>query len=748
MSDWSSLKINIDPLGKLKPPLQSLLTVLESVEAILEALLALIKVFSLDLLNPLRAIIALLLASIRAIINQIKSTGFAVLLVRPDFRRSDLRAVFNSVSGGYKGFEAKVIGKFYDETDPFRPQYTAGMNAMMSILYIGAESPADLLSEVIALLDLIKHPMDDVGLAAPVDLKVSTPTQNGGPATQFWQLYQKVTGTTTPKLVLEWKMPTSAAGIGSPTLVGQIAASLPSYNLGQKFIIERTDATHPTGEYVYAKFDSKTQGTRVARMAAKYNIPSVSTKIAVKERGGGAYKFFRTRRKADNITYLGGVTGTYRYIDTDVEEGKIYYYRVRTYMGKLNDLYVRNDYITTPDDARENFVKQDSQYGWVVNYGKNVVMGKPSATVKGFVPLSMSDSDIFDLYKDLLNSVLAALLLNFELPYPTADDNSTVIYQKTGWGTLSVIAGQIGVIKYDNNTSDSFVKFPFLKPTIRRIVNPIVEKIRTKPQLMMRLGKLWAAGVKGTVEKILGAVGYEFTVAGMGGVKSYSPDNQTTGTVKSHWGLFGVLGDVTDKTNEEILSYLEKENPRYAEIPGKAYDGPLPLLPGPASAGISVSVDERNDLADFLRLALSIGPVNYLQWYSVTIGDLFPAIVPFLYDFEQWILALLKAIESALKEITDIIETLIQRIRDLEQLVRAIIALIEMLNIEVSVSSLWVSGTDGVNSLIQGLMDSQNKPGDKPFGLHSGLIMTAGGPGPGFTKALEALKFLLTVGSK
>jgi hypothetical protein len=618
----------------------------------------------------------------------------------------------------------------------------------MSILYIGAESPADLLSEVIALLDLIKHPMDDVGLAAPVDLKVSTPTQNGGPATQFWQLYQKVTGTTTPKLVLEWKMPTSAAGIGSPTLVGQIAASLPSYNLGQKFIIERTDATHPTGEYVYAKFDSKTQGTRVARMAAKYNIPSVSTKIAVKERGGGAYKFFRTRRKADNITYLGGVTGTYRYIDTDVEEGKIYYYRVRTYMGKLNDLYVRNDYITTPDDARENFVKQDSQYGWVVNYGKNVVMGKPSATVKGFVPLSMSDSDIFDLYKDLLNSVLAALLLNFELPYPTADDNSTVIYQKTGWGTLSVIAGQIGVIKYDNNTSDSFVKFPFLKPTIRRIVNPIVEKIRTKPQLMMRLGKLWAAGVKGTVEKILGAVGYEFTVAGMGGVKSYSPDNQTTGTVKSHWGLFGVLGDVTDKTNEEILSYLEKENPRYAEIPGKAYDGPLPLLPGPASAGISVSVDERNDLADFLRLALSIGPVNYLQWYSVTIGDLFPAIVPFLYDFEQWILALLKAIESALKEITDIIETLIQRIRDLEQLVRAIIALIEMLNIEVSVSSLWVSGTDGVNSLIQGLMDSQNKPGDKPFGLHSGLVMTAGGPGPGFTKALEALKFLLTVGSK
>ena len=152
---WSSLKIHIDPLAKLRPPLKSALSILQAIEKILEALLALIKAFMLDLLNPLRAIIALLLAAIRAIIAQIRSTGFATLLIRPDFRRTDLRAVFNSVSGGYRAFETKVIGKIYDESDPFRPQYTSGMYAAMVILYIGAESPGDLMSEIMALMNLL-----------------------------------------------------------------------------------------------------------------------------------------------------------------------------------------------------------------------------------------------------------------------------------------------------------------------------------------------------------------------------------------------------------------------------------------------------------------------------------------------------------------------------------------------------------------------------------------------------------------
>jgi hypothetical protein len=276
---------------------------------------------------------------------------------------------------------------------------------------------------------------------------------------------------------------------------------------------------------------------------------------------------------------------------------------------------------------------------------------------------------------------------------------------------------------------------------VRRVVNPLLEKLRTQPQIASRLSSLWSAGVKLTVEKILEQAGYEFSTAGMIGAKKYGD------ILHAPWGLFGVVGDVNDAVRQQIREYLAKEDPGYGEKPGAKYNGPLPLTIGSSAVGIGVSVQERSDLADFLRLAMSVGnQAGYLQWYSVTIGDLFPSLVPFMFDFEQWILALLKAVESALKEITDIIETLIQRIRDLEQLLRAIISLLEMLNIDITVSFLKVTGTNGVDGLVDGLVNAEDKPGNKPYGLHSGYVMTAGGPGPGFTKALDALKFLLTFG--
>jgi hypothetical protein len=120
MSNWNSISFRFDIFKPLKPPVQGVLTVLETVEAILEALLALIKPFMLDLLNPLKALIALLLAAIRAILNQIRSSGFAALLVHPDFNAPSVEGILNSVSGAYPRFESKVIGKFYDQGDIFR----------------------------------------------------------------------------------------------------------------------------------------------------------------------------------------------------------------------------------------------------------------------------------------------------------------------------------------------------------------------------------------------------------------------------------------------------------------------------------------------------------------------------------------------------------------------------------------------------------------------------------------------------
>jgi hypothetical protein len=74
-------------------------------------------------------------------------------------------------------------------------------------------------------------------------------------------------------------------------------------------------------------------------------------------------------------------------------------------MGNLSEDYV-DPSITTTDAAAAKLIKQDSKNGWVVDFGKKVTMGKPSAVVKGYVPLQASDDAVFDMYTDIMNAVM------------------------------------------------------------------------------------------------------------------------------------------------------------------------------------------------------------------------------------------------------------------------------------------------------------------------------------------------------
>ena len=110
-------------------------------------------------------------------------------------------------------------------------------------------------------------------------------------------------------------------------------------------------------------------------------------------------------------------------------------------------------------------------------------------------------------------------------------------------------------------------------------------------------------------------------------------------------------------------------------------------------------------------------------------------------------LALLKAIKSVVAEIEAIIETLIAKIQQLANLLNTILQLIELLNINITVSLLGVSSSNGSgDSLAQGLLASTNKPTSTPYGLHSGMVLTFGGPGAGFIAAFKALAFIMSAG--
>ena len=70
MANWSTITVKFDIFEPLLPPVEAALQALEAVEAILEAVLALLKPFFLDILNPLRALVLLLASALVVVLRR------------------------------------------------------------------------------------------------------------------------------------------------------------------------------------------------------------------------------------------------------------------------------------------------------------------------------------------------------------------------------------------------------------------------------------------------------------------------------------------------------------------------------------------------------------------------------------------------------------------------------------------------------------------------------------------------------
>lgn len=779
MANWQTIEFNFDIFEPIRSPVESALQALQAIEAVLETLLALIKPFFLDISNPFAAVIALLLAAVQAIINQIESAGFSILLVHPDFSNTDFAAVLNSVSGAYPGFESKVVGKFFDTSDIFRPQYPPGSTVGMIVFYVGADSPGDLLGLLFNLLSLIKYPVLFQGLPAPIDLKVRPVLQGGDAISQFRHLFDSEVQN---QLSLEWRMPQQPVGNGSSGLFNQLVGFYNQFRF-PNFIIERQGPFPQSegepekdvrGNILELPVESTTLGSKVDALTDRYNFPRVRSTVPVREEDGSVFRIFDSKRaivyssdgtsgensegeanglatssssiNASTSTLVRGIaTGRYKFLDEDLEHGKTYYYRVRAFFGDAQD-YLNNN--------QDGIVQKGNQK--VIRF-ENMTLGQPSNVVKGFVPRELpveTDAIAFKIYDDLFRAIQAGILLNFELPriYPVSNQLATPVAgnpsslqtaqagafldvpenttrrdeQRTGWGTLGQLGNQIGPLKSSSKTSEELRKNIVFQTTCRRLTNTVLNNIVSNPELHNILINQWSNSVQGTVESL-----------------------ETDSSGGRTWGFVGIINGISADSAAKIDSYLALEDNYSA---GSPITGPVPIEAIGINTGLnkqpnSIGLQQRQELAEFLRTALSVNSANtgYLAWYSVTVGDLFPDLTPFMFDFEQFLLSLVKALNSALQEITEIIETLLAQIRALEQILQTILQIIDILSVQVSVSVLMTGPTTNGSAatLVQDLINSQNKPGDSPFGLHSGIVMTFGGPGEGSVAALNALKFIL-----
>jgi hypothetical protein len=211
----------------------------------------------------------------------------------------------------------------------------------------------------------------------------------------------------------------------------------------------------------------------------------------------------------------------------------------------------------------------------------------------------------------------------------------------------------------------------------------------------------------------------------------------------------------TDIVKIKYNEYLEIPNEKSIKIykddkakTGFSYDGPIPLD--------DVSVEDRKKLSETIRFLISEDSYSRLalEWKSVSIGDLFYNIMPFVADITQYLESLFSALKSVLGKLVRILENIQQKIRDIEQILEAIIGILEMLKIDITIGALTYSGSGTNDTLIDVIRNSENKPtmrldttyNDIMGQYHSGMVFVAGGPGKGATKALEVLAFLLTLG--
>lgn len=742
MADWRSATLDLSPFEDLKDPISGLLSSLEAVEAILEALKDLIKAFLFDLSNPIKAIIQLLLAAVRAIINQIKSTGFNLLFVSPDFSRKDFSSVLQSVSGSYSAFESKVVWKFHDINDIFRPTFPPGSNVAMIVFYLGSDNPAQLFTQINSLLSLIKLPTPLTTLPAPVELTVRPVLKSSSTVATTQLIINKFAnifdGNFDQALVLEWRMPTTTGGALVPGFLNSLVTFRNEFRF-PNFLIERSES--PTGESIEIPLNSQTVGKIMEPLVTKYGFPKPSTNVTLREENGEAYRHFIDKIDVPTSSLLDGAfTGTYQVTDvTGLKPGVTYYYRIRAYFGDITEYATTK----TANDLKEkkNSLIFQNQNQWVIRYGKNTTMGAPSPVVRGTVPFPSTGVTKFDPYDSIHKAVQVGLLLNFELPPAQTGDgkvsvttSSTLVSltrqdQKSGWGSLSVAGGQVGFLKRDSSTSDELKNLRVFKYTARRIANQVLTNLYSNTQYTNLLFGLWNDGVQSIVNKVLNA--------------------------PIIWTFIGVVGGFSESDIIRVNDYLDKES-SYASKRKKDGNGNI-ILDGPYPSSqftvndldYAVNADERTKLAQFLRSALAAmsGQASYMSWYSVTLGDIFPFTYSFIFDFDQFLLALLKSVDSAVKEIEAVIDTILQKIRALEAILNAINALISILDIKLTVSVFATSSSSGsAGSLVQSLIESGDKPPSSRSGFYSGMVMTFGGPGEGSLAAFNAIKYLLTLG--
>lgn len=758
MSQWDSYSLPPETLGDfldgIKKPIYNSLKALQILEAVLEKALEVVKVFISDLLNPLRALISILLGVIRNFIAQIRSSGFSILVVMPDLTQPSIEAKLASVYGGFEVFKSQVMRKLVDASDMNRPSYPENSGAAIIVVYIEVINAMLLFNTIMSIINFIDGGKINFNvLPAPVDVSAVPALQSGSIINIVKDLFNY--DGSSDGVVVSWRMPAATSGKNVPGVVNTAVSIINSYR-HPYFIIERTTNPDGKGKYLPVKLQNP-QSAATPLVESNGSKPVENFSDLLDSDNSSKYQFFETKHVENSALRAGpafALSTRYTFLDLDVSAGKTYYYRIRAFSAPspIVDSTVK-DYASITDG---NIITADSSL-WVINrdttpvinYGKDVLMGLPSTTVRITMPDILGKTWLFP-EADIAQCLMVGAMLNFDIPYQNPaglgydqDTISKINDLQTGWGTLSPIGSLLFTYKKGKNSKTYSESFG-VRAHIRNVAGRIVSALYESPAMA---NMLYDEFKKITTESSVMSV-------------FLTPQNSSVFDIFDDY-LSNVTWTFPEINNSALLLGLSYTDSRiifkhltsnvtlpsnYRDDFTKKYDleGPLPL------SFKGLNKEQRQSLAKFLQICMNIiGAKNQsLAWRSVTLGEFIPSLSKLLYDAEQFVYSLLKSMDGLSKDIEVIIESLIYRIRQLEKLVQTIVALIDFIDFRINFSALVASTSDkGVAGLISEFAGATDQPPQVSDSFYSGLVITVGGPGYN-ANGLNAIKLFFGMQEK
>jgi hypothetical protein len=98
-----------------------------------------------------------------------------------------------------------------------------------------------------------------------------------------------------------------------------------------------------------------------------------------------------------------------------------------------------------------------------------------------------------------------------------------------------------------------------------------------------------------------------------------------------------------------------------------------------------------------------------------------------LTNIENWLLALLEALDGIIEQIVAFIEAVQARIYQIQALIEWIRSLLKSLDFDLPSASGLVIVSNGTDGIIQDFVMAENKPSDSPADLGAGIVVVAGG---------------------